>query len=333
MLQRAYPYTRMRRSRSSEWSRRLIAENTLTVNDLVWPIFLIDGEGKTEDIASMPGVQRYTIDKLIPAVEEAIKLGIPAIAPFPYTRDDLRDEKASQADDPNSLVCRMIREVKKNFGSDIGVICDVALDPYTSHGHDGLVINGEVANDQTVDVLVRQALVQAEAGCDILAPSDMMDGRIGAIREALEENGFHNTQIMSYAAKYASKFYGPFRDAIGSKGALKGGSKATYQQDPSNGDESLHEVALDLEEGADAVMVKPGMPYLDVISCVKKEFNVPVFAYQVSGEYAMLKAAIENGWLDDEVLFESLLCFKRAGTDGIFTYLAIEMAKKLSTIR
>ncbi|NIJ39967.1 porphobilinogen synthase [Parvibaculum indicum] len=324
----SFPATRMRRNRRTDWSRRLVAENALSANDLIWPLFLVDGEKKREAVPTMPGVERLSVDQAVRAAEEAVKLGIPVLALFPYTATEDRDEEGSLATDPENLVCRATRAIKKAF-PEIGILCDVALDPFTSHGHDGLIREETILNDETVEVLVRQALNQVEAGCDIIAPSDMMDGRIAAIRTALEATGRHDTQIMAYAAKYASAFYGPFRDAIGSSSALKG-DKRTYQMDPANGDEAIREVALDIAEGADMVMVKPGMPYLDIVSRVKREFGMPTFAYQVSGEYAMIAGAIERGWLDrDRVILESLLGFKRAGADGVLTYFAPEAAKLL----
>ncbi|MGK2739576.1 porphobilinogen synthase [Tepidicaulis sp. LMO-SS28] len=323
----AFPATRMRRNRKADWSRRLIAENTLTVNDLIWPLFLQEAKGRTA-IPSMPGVDRLGVDEAVKAAEEAARLGIPVIALFPYTDKNDRNETGALATDENNLVCRATRAIKQAV-PEVGILCDVALDPYTSHGHDGLLKDGIILNDETVGVLVKQALIQVDAGCDIIAPSDMMDGRIGAIRSALEEAGRTDTQIMAYAAKYASAFYGPFRDAIGSTAALKG-DKRTYQMDAANTDEALREVALDLAEGADMVMVKPGMPYLDIVSRVKTEFGVPTFAYQVSGEYAMLAGACEQGWLArDRVILESLLGFKRAGADGVLTYFAKEAAELL----
>ncbi|WP_244534697.1 porphobilinogen synthase [Hyphomicrobium sp. CS1GBMeth3] len=321
-----YPAVRPRRNRRAAWSRRLVAETSLTPNDLIWPLFVIEGEGQREPVASMPGVSRLSVDLIVEAACEAEALGIPAIALFPSTDPKLRTDDAREALNPDNLVCRATRAIKA-AGIDVGVVLDVALDPYTSHGHDGLLIDGHVANDETVAVLVRQSLVQVEAGADILAPSDMMDGRIGAIRRALEEAGHADTQIMSYAAKYASAFYGPFRDAVGSGGLLKG-DKRTYQMDSANSDEALREVALDLAEGADLVMVKPGMPYLDIVRRVSETFRVPTFAYQVSGEYAMIMAAAEKDWLDaDKTILESLLAFKRAGASGIFTYFAPHAAK------
>jgi porphobilinogen synthase len=327
----AYPATRMRRLRRHDWTRRLVAENTLSAADLIWPIFLIDGENKREAVASMPGVDRLSVDLAVGAAEDAAKLGIPVIALFPSTDPALKSEDGREAVNANNLVCRSVRAIKKAV-PEIGILCDVALDPYTSHGHDGLIRDGDVHNDSTLEVLARQALVQAEAGADIIAPSDMMDGRVGAIRAALEREGHHNALIMAYAAKYASAFYGPFRDALGSaqvkSASLKVGDKRTYQMDPANGDEALREVALDLEEGADMVMVKPGMPYLDLVWRVKERFGVPTFAYQVSGEYAMLSAAFQNGWLQrDRAIIETLTGFKRAGASGILTYFALEAAK------
>ncbi len=325
----SYPAVRLRRNRRAPWSRRLVAETGLAVDDLIWPLFVIEGKGEHEAVASMPGVERRSIDLVVEAARAAEQLGIPAIALFPNTDPKLRSDDGGEALNPDNLVCRATRAVKE-AGIDIGVILDVALDPYTSHGHDGLLIDGEIANDATVDALVRQSLVQAEAGADILAPSDMMDGRIGAIRRALEENGHAGTQIMSYAAKYASAFYGPFRDAVGSGGLLKG-DKRSYQMDPANGDEALREVALDLAEGADMVMVKPGLPYLDIVRRVSDAYKVPTFAYQVSGEYAMIMAAAERGWLDaDKAIVESLLAFKRAGAAGVFTYFAPHAAKLIT---
>ncbi|QDS86822.1 Delta-aminolevulinic acid dehydratase [Rosistilla ulvae] len=323
-----YPTTRMRRVRRFDWSRRLVRENGLTPNDLIWPVFVVDGENVRQPIASMPGVERLSIDLLVQRAAEAVELGIPAMALFPVTPSEKKTPGAEEAINPENLVCRAVRAVKAKVGDALGIICDVALDPYSSHGHDGLLKDGYVVNDETIEVLCQQAIVQAQAGCDVIAPSDMMDGRIGAIRKHLDQANLHDTQIMSYAAKYASAFYGPFREAVGSGKNLAGGDKKTYQQDPANTDEALHEVALDLAEGADMVMVKPGMPYLDVVHRVKDTFSVPTFAYQVSGEYAMLSAAIQCGWLArEQVLLESLLAFKRAGADGILTYFAIDAAR------
>jgi porphobilinogen synthase len=324
-----YPSSRLRRNRQHDWSRRLVAENSLSVNDLIWPVFVQEGENQRTAISSMPGVERLSIDLLVEAVKEAAELGIPAIALFPVTDPSLKNEEATEAFNPDNLMCRAVRAIKKSV-SNIGVVCDVALDPYTSHGQDGLVRDGYVVNDESVEVLCKQAIVQAEAGCNIIAPSDMMDGRIGAIRKALDSKGFENIQIMSYSAKYASAFYGPFRDAVGSSGNLGTGDKRTYQMDPANSDEALREVGFDIEEGADMVMVKPGMPYLDLVYRVKKTFGIPTYVYQVSGEYAMLCGAAANGWLDREkVMMESLLGFKRAGADGILTYFAIDAARIL----
>jgi porphobilinogen synthase len=328
----AFPATRMRRNRRDEWTRRLNAENTLTVDDLIWPIFVREGEGQTSDVASMPGVVRVSIDRLAGHVERAARLGIPAVAIFPMTPPELKNAEGTEALNPDNLMCRAARLLKREFPG-IGLVGDVALDPYTDHGHDGVIRDtraGEyVHNDDTVAVLVTQAVNQAEAGIDVIAPSDMMDGRIGAIRGALDAQGLIDTRIMSYAAKYASAFYGPFRDAVGSGKALRG-DKKTYQMDPANSDEALREVALDLAEGADMVMVKPGMPYLDIIRRVKDRFGVPTFAYQVSGEYAMIMAAVRNGWLEHErAMLESLLGFKRAGASGVLTYFALEAAELL----
>jgi porphobilinogen synthase len=318
----------MRRNRYDAWTRRLVAENVLTSGDLIWPLFVIEGRGVHEPVASMPGVERLSVDLLPEATGIAKELGIPAIALFPYTSTDLRSVDGREALNPENLVCRAVRAVKA-VHPDLGVLCDVALDPYTSSGHDGLLRGGYVVNDESVEVLCRQAVVQAEAGCDIIGPSDMMDGRVAAIRKALDDSGFQQVRIMAYAAKYASAFYGPFRDAVGS-GALLKGDKKTYQMDPANSDEAMREVALDLAEGADMVMVKPGLPYLDIVRRVKDTFGVPTFAYNVSGEYAMLKAAGEKGWLDyPQAMMESLLAFKRAGADGILTYAAVEAAQLL----
>ncbi len=319
---------RPRRNRKAEWARRMVRENVLTADDLIWPLFVSDGHNQRSDIASMPGVSRLSVDQAVREAERAMKLDIPCIALFPYTDPSLRDEQGSEAVNADNLVCQSVRAIKKEF-PDLGVLCDVALDPFTSHGHDGLMEDGKILNDATVAVLVRQALVQAEAGCDIIAPSDMMDGRVGAIREGLDAAGFLDVQIMSYAAKYASAFYGPFRDAVGSAKTLTG-DKRTYQMDSANSDEALREVELDIAEGADMVMVKPGMPYLDVLRRVKDTFGMPTFVYQVSGEYAMLMAAIRNGWIDgDRAMMESLTAFKRAGADGILTYFAPQAAERL----
>ncbi len=322
---------RPRRNRKSEWARRLVRENVLTTDDLIWPLFVIDGSNRRDAVGSMPGVERLSIDQAVRDAERAAKLEIPCIALFPYTEPSLRDDHGSEAVNADNLVCQTVRAIKKEF-PDLGILCDVALDPFTSHGHDGLIHNGRILNDETVAVLVRQALVQAQAGCDIIAPSDMMDGRVAAIRDALDRAGFLDVQIMAYAAKYASAFYGPFRDAIGSAKTLTG-DKRTYQMDPANSDEALREVELDLAEGADMVMVKPGMPYLDIIRRVKDAFAVPTFAYQVSGEYAMIAAAAGHGWIDGErAMMESLLGFKRAGADGVLTYFAPKAAEKLKAL-
>ncbi len=318
----------MRRNRKAPWARELVAEHRLSARDLIWPMFVIAGKDKRVPVASMPGVERLSVDLIVEAAKEAVALGIPAVALFPFTDPAKRSDDAREAFNADNLVCRATRAIKA-AGLDIGIILDVALDPYTSHGHDGLLVGDEIVNDETNAALVKQALVQAEAGADVLAPSDMMDGRIAAIRSALEAGGFQNTQIMSYAAKYASAFYGPFRDAVGSAGFLKG-DKRTYQMDPGNTDEALREVALDLSEGADMVMVKPGLPYLDVVRRVSETFKVPTFAYQVSGEYAMLAAAFEKGWLDEEkTMIESLLAFRRAGASGVLTYFAPKAARLL----
>lgn len=323
-----FPATRMRRNRQSDWVRRMVSENTLSTADLIWPVFAVDGGNQRQSVESMPGVVRYSVDTLVDAVGEAKNLGIPCVTLFPYTDPAAKTPDAREAYNPDNLVCRAVRAVKTAH-PDIGVMCDVALDPFNSDGHDGLVDGERILNDETVELLCKQALVQAEAGCDIQGPSDMMDGRIAAIRGALDSAGYQDAIIMSYAAKYASGFYGPFRDAVGSGGALKG-DKKTYQMDPANTDEALHEVALDLAEGADMVMVKPGMPYLDIVHRVKASFAVPTFAYHVSGEYAMLKAASDNGWLDyNKTMMETLTGFKRAGADGILTYTALDAARLL----
>jgi porphobilinogen synthase len=319
---------RPRRNRRAEWARRMVREHVLTTDDLIWPLFLVEGTKVRTPVASMPDVERLSVDEAVRAAERAAKLTIPCLALFPYTDPDKRDHTGSEALNAENLVCKAIRAIKKEV-PDIGVLCDVALDPYTSHGHDGLLRDGVILNDETVAVLVRQALVQAEAGCDIIAPSDMMDGRVGAIRAGLDAAGFGDVQIMAYAAKYASAFYGPFRDAVGS-GATLVGDKRTYQMDPANADEALREVELDIAEGADMVMVKPGLPYLDILYRVKEAFRMPTFAYQVSGEYAMIMAAVGNGWLDgDKAVTESLIAFKRAGADGVLTYFAMRIAEKL----
>lgn len=328
-MQRNYPLSRPRRMRQAQFSRRLMQENQLTVNDLIWPTFVIEGENKTEAVSSMPGVQRFSIDLLVKQAIYAAELGIPLMAIFPVTPASAKTDDASEAWNPEGLAQRAVRAIKAAV-PEMGIMTDVALDPFTTHGQDGLLdTSGDIENDRTVDALVKQALSHAQAGADVIGPSDMMDGRIGAIRSALEASGYQQTRIMAYSAKYASAFYGPFRDAVGSAGNLKGASKATYQMDPANSDEALTEVAMDIEEGADMVMIKPGMPYLDVIQRVKQTFNTPTFAYHVSGEYAMLKGAIDNGWLSDQCVHEALLCFKRAGADGILTYFAISVAEQL----
>ncbi|MDI4662789.1 porphobilinogen synthase [Xanthobacter autotrophicus] len=320
---------RPRRNRKTDWARRLVRENTLTVDDLIWPIFVMNGTATRAPIPSMPGVERLTVDEAVRAADMAAKLRIPALAIFPYVDPTLRDPTGSEALNANNLVCQTLRAIKAEI-PEIGLITDVALDPFTSHGHDGLLEDGRILNDETVDLLVRQALVQAEAGADVIAPSDMMDGRVGAIRAGLDAAGFEDVQIMSYAAKYASAFYGPFRDAIGTAKTLSG-DKRTYQMDPGNGLEAIREAALDVEEGADMLMVKPGLPYLDIVYRLKETFGLPTFAYQVSGEYAMIEGAIRNGWVDgDRIVPESLLAFKRAGADGILTYFAPRVAERLA---
>ena len=328
----AFPAQRLRRNRVDAFTRRLVAENRLSIDDLIWPIFVIEGTGTETPVASMPGVKRVTLDRLAAHVEPAAKLGIPALALFPATPAERKDAEGTEAKNPENLMCRAARLLKAEF-PDLGLVGDVALDPYTDHGHDGVLRDGPggayVANDETLEILAIQSVIQAEAGIDVIAPSDMMDGRVGAIRAALDARGLIHTRIMSYAAKYASAFYGPFRDAVGSGGALKG-DKKTYQMDPANSDEAMREVAMDLAEGADMVMVKPGMPYLDICRRVKDRFAVPTFAYQVSGEYAMIMAAVQNGWLNHEkAMMESLLGFKRAGCDGVLTYFAVEAARIL----
>ena len=325
----SFPTTRMRRLRQTPWLRSMVMEHVVSVSNLVWPVFIHEGRNVRDPVESMPGIERISIDVLVESAREARDLGIPSIALFPYTSQEVKSADGREAVNPDNLVCRAIAALKSQV-DDLGVLVDVALDPYTTHGHDGVMSGDEILNDETVDILVRQALVQAEAGCDIIAPSDMMDGRIGAIRRALDDAGHTRVAIMAYAAKYASGFYGPFRDAVGSAASLGRGDKRTYQMDPANSDEALREVALDLKEGADMVMVKPGMPYLDIVRRVKDTFGVPVFAYQVSGEYAMLEGACRNGWLDrDRVWDEALACFRRAGCSGILTYHALELARRL----
>lgn len=327
----AFPAVRLRRVRRWDWSRRLVRENRLSVNDLIWPVFVQEGTGQRTPIASMPGVERLSIDLLVEAAREAADLGIPALAIFPVTDPAKKTPDGDEALNPENLVCRAVRAIKA-ADLNLGVICDVALDPYTTHGQDGLVRDGYVVNDETLEKLAQQAVVQAQAGCDVIAPSDMMDGRIGVVRKALDAAGFDHVLVLSYAAKYASAYYGPFRDAVGSKSNLGKGDKRTYQMDPANGDESLREVALDIAEGADMVMVKPGQPYLDIVHRVKSTFGVPTYAYQVSGEYSMITAAAQQGWVDrTATMLESLLAFKRAGADGVLTYFAIEAAKALRT--
>ena len=328
MITGKFPNLRLRRSRKYDWSRRLIQENNLSVNDFILPIFLIDGKNIKKSIKSMPGVYRYSIDKLGEIINKAIKLKIPMVALFPSTLKKNKNNFGTEALNENNLVCRAIRYIKKRFKNDIGIMCDVALDPYTSHGHDGLLKSGYVLNDETINILIKQSLLQAQMGCDVIAPSDMMDGRIGKIRKALDKNGHQIVQILSYAAKYASSFYGPFRDAVGSNKNLKG-NKKNYQMDFRNTSEALREVALDIKEGADMIMVKPGMPYLDIIKSIKDNFKIPVFAYQVSGEYSLIKNGIKNKFINEDSITESLMSFKRAGASAIVTYFALEFAKKL----
>ena len=321
-----YPSLRLRRNRKESWSRRLIQENTLSPNDFILPIFLIEGSNKRQEISSMPGVYRYTINRLSQIVDRAIKKKIPMVALFPKTQNVHKDELGTESLNEKNLVCRAIKEIKKRYKNQIGIMCDVALDPYTSHGHDGLIKSNTILNDETIEVLINQSLLQAEMGCDILAPSDMMDGRIGKIRKALDKHKFQDVQIISYAAKYASSFYGPFRDAVGSKGMLKG-DKKTYQMDYRNSDEAIREVALDIKEGADMVMVKPGMPYLDIIKSIKEKFKLPVLAYQVSGEYSLIETAIAKKLINKNAIYESLVAFKRAGANAIVSYYADRLDK------
>ena len=329
MIERKFPATRLRRLRQSDWTRRMMAETRLTPNDLIWPIFVMEGQDQRQPVASMPGVERMSVDLCVEAAKHAAALGIPAIALFPNTPDSARDDFGTEAFNPDNLACRATRAIKQAV-PDIGIMCDVALDPYTAHGHDGLLDGDEIVNDATLEALVKQSLNQVNAGCDIIAPSDMMDGRIGAIRQALEGAQHTNTLIMAYSAKYASAFYGPFRDAVGSGERLRG-DKKTYQLDPSNSDEAMQEIALDIQEGADMVMVKPGMPYLDIVRRCKDQFGVPTFAYQVSGEYSMLVAAMQRDWMArEQTILESLASFKRAGADGVLTYFAIEAATLLN---
>ena len=328
MITGNYPNLRLRRSRKNDWSRRLIQENSLSASDFILPIFLIDGNNIKQSIKTMPDVYRYTIDKLDIIVERAIKNKIPMVALFPYTKNAKKNELGTESLNEDNLVCKAIKYIKKKYKNEIGIMCDVALDPYTSHGHDGLVKSGYVLNDETIEVLINQSILQAQMGCDVLAPSDMMDGRIGQIRKSLDKNGYKMTQILSYAVKYASSFYGPFRDAVGSRGLLKG-NKKSYQMDFKNINEALREVSLDIKEGADMVMVKPGMPYLDIIKSIKENFKIPVFAYQVSGEYSMLSNAINIKLVNKDVIFESLMSFKRAGANAIVTYYADRLDKIL----
>ncbi len=328
MITGKYPSLRLRRSRKNDWSRRLVEENNLTTNDFILPIFLIDGKNKKEGIKSMPDVFRYSLDKVSQVVDKAIKIGLPMVALFPYINKKKKNLLGTEALNEDNLVCKALQLIKKRYKNQIGVMCDVALDPYTSHGHDGLIDNGYVLNDETVNVLINQSLLQAQMGCDVLAPSDMMDGRIGKIRKFLDKNGYQMTQILSYAVKYASSFYGPFREAVGSKNLLKG-NKKNYQMDFRNSDEALREIALDIKEGADMVMVKPGLPYLDIIKLVKNNFKIPVMAYQVSGEYSLLSNGINNGIIDKNVILESLISFKRAGANAIVSYYADKLDKIL----
>lgn len=326
MIVGKYPSLRLRRNRKSSWTRKLIQENTLSPNDFILPIFLIDGVNKKQHIKSMPGVYRYSVDRISQIIDKAISKGIPMVALFPNTKKSLKNELGSEALNENNLVCRASRMIKKKYKNQIGIMCDVALDPYTSHGHDGLIKSDKIINDETIQVLINQSLLQAEMGCDVLAPSDMMDGRISKIRKAIDQNNFQDVQILSYAAKYASSFYGPFRDAVGSKSSLKG-DKKTYQMDFRNSDEALREVALDIKEGADMVMVKPGMPYLDIIKSIKEKFKIPVFAYQVSGEYSLIENAINKNLVNKDAVYESLVAFKRAGANAIVSYYADRIDK------
>ena len=328
MITGKFPNLRLRRSRKYSWSRRLVEENSLSSNDLIYPIFIIDGRNKRQPIKSMPGVYKYSIDQLGKVVNDVLKNKIPMVALFPSTSKKNKNNIGSEALNEDNLVCKAIKYIKKKFNNDIGIMCDVALDPYTSHGHDGLLKSGYVLNDETVDILTKQALLQAQMGCDVIAPSDMMDGRVGQIRKCLDKSGYEMVQILSYAVKYASNFYGPFRDAVGSKKSLTS-NKKNYQMDFRNSSESIREVALDIKEGADIVMVKPGMPYLDIIKLIKEKFKIPVFAYQVSGEYSLIKSGIKNKFINEDAIFESLISFKRAGASAIVSYFAIEIAKKI----
>ena len=328
MITGKYPNLRLRRNRKSDWSRRLVEENYLSANDFILPIFLINGKNRKQSINTMPDVYRYTVDKLSLVIDKAIQKGLPMVALFPYTPKGKKNPLGLEALNENNLVCQAIRFIKKKYKNEIGIMCDVALDPYTSHGHDGLLKSGKILNDETVEILIKQSLLQAQMGCDVIAPSDMMDGRVGKIRKALDKNNFKNVQILSYAAKYASNFYGPFRDAVGSKNLLSG-DKKTYQMDFKNSEEALREVALDIKEGADMVMVKPGLPYLDIIKSIKEKFKIPVLAYQVSGEYSLLSYSIKKGFVNKNIIFESLMSFKRAGANAIITYYADRIDKIL----
>ena len=323
-----YPNLRLRRNRKSNWSRRLVSENTLSVNDLILPIFIIEGKNKKIPIKTMPGIFRYSIDRLNQIVGKAVSLKIPMVALFPYIEKKLKNSKGTEALNKNNLVCRATSFIKKKYKDKIGIMCDVALDPYTTHGHDGLLKSGKILNDETIEILIKQALIQAQAGCDVIAPSDMMDGRIGIIRKALDKNKFQHVQLLSYAIKYASSFYGPFRDAVGSKNLLKG-DKKTYQMDYSNAEEAIREVALDIKEGADMVMIKPGLPYLDIIKNIKDNFKIPVIAYQVSGEYSLIVNSINKGLVNDKIILETLMSFKRAGANAIISYFSDKIAKNL----
>ena len=326
MITGTYPNLRLRRNRKTDWARRLVQENTLSPSDFILPIFLIDGTNKKEPIKSMPGVYRYTINRLSQIIDKALSSRIPMVALFPKTKSSKKNANGEEALSDKNLVCKALVEIKKKYKNEIGIMCDVALDPYTTHGHDGLIKKNQIINDETIEVLIKQSLLQAEMGCDVLAPSDMMDGRIGKIRKALDKNNYKNVQILSYAAKYASSFYGPFRDAVGSKGSLKG-DKKTYQMDFRNSDEAIREIALDIKEGADMVMVKPGMPYLDIIKSIKEKFKIPVFAYQVSGEYSLLSNAVQKKIISKDAIFESLIAFKRAGANAIVSYYADRLDK------
>ena len=323
-----YPNLRLRRNRKTNWSRRLVSENTLSVNDLILPIFIIEGKNKKIPIKTMPGIFRYSIDRLNQIVGKAVSLKIPMVALFPYIEKKLKNSKGTEALNKNNLVCRATSFIKKKYKDKIGIMCDVALDPYTTHGHDGLLKSGKILNDETIEILIKQALIQAQAGCDVIAPSDMMDGRIGIIRKALDKNKFQHVQLLSYAIKYASSFYGPFRDAVGSKNLLKG-DKKTYQMDYSNAEEAIREVALDIKEGADMVMIKPGLPYLDIIKNIKDNFKIPVIAYQVSGEYSLIVNSINKGLVNDKIILETLMSFKRAGANAIISYFADKITKDL----